>query len=27
MDLYQSGLTDYVQGLDRFLVEHRDELT
>jgi len=24
--LYQSRLTDYVQGLDRFLSEHRDEL-
>jgi SIR2-like domain/TIR domain len=24
--LYQSRLTDYVQGLDRFLDEHRDEL-
>lgn len=27
MDLYQSGLTDYVQGLDRFLIKHREELT
>jgi hypothetical protein len=25
--LYRSRLTDYVQGFDRFLVEHRDELT
>ena len=25
--LYRSRLTDYVQGFDRFLVEHRDELS
>ena len=25
--LYRSRLTDYVKGLDRFLDEHRDELT
>jgi SIR2-like domain/TIR domain len=26
VDLYQSRLTDYVNGFDRFLVKHRDEL-
>ena len=25
--LYRSRLTDYVEGFDRFLAEHRDELT
>jgi hypothetical protein len=25
--LYRSRLTDYVRGFDRYLVEHRDELT
>jgi len=27
VSLYRSRLTDYVDGFDRFLVEHRDELT
>jgi hypothetical protein len=25
--LYRCRLTDYVKGLDRFLEDHRDELT
>jgi len=25
--LYRSRLTDYVKGFDRFLTEHREELT